>query len=47
MKPIKKLPDDWWNHGINPILGYRYKQIQDHRPPRNKFEYPEQDDIKI
>ena len=19
-----KLPNDWWNYGINPILGYRY-----------------------
>jgi len=18
-----KLPDDWWNYGINPLLGYR------------------------
>ena len=19
-----ELPNDWWNYGINPILGYRY-----------------------
>jgi len=21
--PKGKLPDDWWNYGINPIAGYR------------------------
>ncbi len=21
------IPDDWWNYGINPILGYRNHQV--------------------
>ena len=22
----KEMPSDWWNHNINPILGYVWKQ---------------------
>ncbi len=22
---VKKMPYDFWNYGINPILGYRYQ----------------------
>ena len=43
----KKLPDNWWDKKINPVLGYRYQPLQDQRPPRNKFEYNPEDDIKL
>jgi hypothetical protein len=40
----KELPDDWWNHGINPILGYKYEPMTKPTPPRNKNEYRPEDD---
>ena len=45
MTTKKEMPDDWWNHGINPILGYKYEKpsIKGGRQ-RDKWEYPEEDD---
>lgn len=42
----KEMPYDFWNHGINPILGYRWTQppITPQESKRNKNEYPEVDD---
>lgn len=42
----KEMPYDFWNHGINPILGYRWTQpsMTPQESKRNKFEYPEVDD---
>ena len=39
----KPMPDDWWNHGINPILGYKYKKPGDGKRTRDKFEYPKEE----
>jgi len=40
----KELPDDWWNHGINPVVGYRIPRPTEKQRIRNKFEYvPEED----
>lgn len=46
MKNKKEMPYDFWNHGINPILGYRWTQppITPQESKRNKNEYPEVDD---
>ena len=47
-KTSRVLPDNWWDKGINPVLGYKYKQPSiGGRPQRNKFEYPPEDDKKI
>lgn len=40
----KELPDNWWDHGINPILGYKYEPLTKPTPFRNKNEYPPEDD---
>ena len=40
----KEMPYDFWNHGINPILGYKYEPLSTHTPFRSKIEYPEYDD---
>jgi len=42
----KEMPYDFWNHGINPILGYKWTQpaISPKESKRNKFEYSEVDD---
>lgn len=40
----KELPDNWWDYGINPILGYKYEPMTKHTPPRNKNEYRPEDD---
>jgi hypothetical protein len=47
MPTKKQIPDDWWNHGINPILGYKYEPLTNKRPERNRFEYPKCDDYKL
>jgi hypothetical protein len=44
----KEMPWDFWNYGINPILGYKYsvptlKPV----PARSKLEYNPEDDIKL
>lgn len=39
-----KIPYDFWNYGINPILGYRWKQTPLNAKPRlNRLEYKKQD----
>ncbi len=43
----KEMPHDFWNHGINPILGYKYKKPGDGKRRRDKFEYPKEDDYKV
>ena len=44
----KTLPEKWWNHNINPILGYEYSPLKSRSvPSRDKFEFPEEDDYKI
>ena len=40
----KEMPYDFWNHGINPILGYKYEPLTKPTPPRNKNEYRPEDD---
>lgn len=40
----KEMPNDWWNHGINPILGYKYEKPIWGNRTRDKFEYPKEDD---
>lgn len=41
----KEMPYDWWNHGINPILGYKYERLKlSARGSRDKWEYPEEYD---
>ena len=33
------MPENWWDYGINPILGYRYMPDGNHKPnfmKRNK-----------
>lgn len=48
MTTKKELPDNWWDHGINPVLGYKWKQPPlNPVPPRNKNEYPPEDDYKV
>ena len=43
----KKLPDNWWDLGINPIVGYKIpKQTQKNLYRRNKSEYHPDDDVK-
>lgn len=43
----KKLPDNWWDLGINPIVGYKIpKEIQKNKYRRNKNEYRPEDDKK-
>lgn len=34
-KTFNDMPHDFWNHGINPILGYRYLTRLQKRKPRN------------
>lgn len=40
----KEMPDDWWNHGINPIVGYNIPRNHEKQRVRNKFEYVPEDD---
>ena len=43
----KKLPDNWWDLGINPILGYKIpKQTQKFLYRKNSSEFHPDDDIK-
>ena len=41
-KIFNNMPHDFWNHGINPILGYRYLTRLKKRKPRNQ-----EDDEKL
>ena len=44
----KQLPDNWWDLGINPIVGYKLPKVsykKQHK--RNKWEYPPEEDIKL
>lgn len=45
----KEMPWDFWNHGINPILGYKWKQppMTPTESKRNKYEYLPEDDEKL
>jgi len=36
MKKNNDMPYDFWNYGINPILGYRYLTRLKKRKPRNQ-----------
>lgn len=44
MTTKKQMPDDWWNHGINPLVGYRVPRPSEKNRTRDKFEYPPEDD---
>jgi|TARA_B100001750_G_C15405237_1_gene544779 hypothetical protein len=40
-----KMPYDFWNYGINPILGYKWVQpTLNPQPRQNKLEYKKQYD---
>jgi len=45
----KEMPWDFWNYGINPILGYKWTQppITPKESKRNKYEYNKEDEIKL
>jgi len=50
MENKKEMPWDFWNHKINPILGYRYETtdiLNQKIKPRNKYEYNINDDKKL
>lgn len=38
----KEMPYDFWNHGINPIVGYKLPKINEKGRKRDKWEYPEE-----
>ena len=40
----KEMPWDFWNHNVNPILGYKYEKPIWGNRTRDKFEYPKEDD---
>ena len=45
----KEMPWDFWNHNINPILGYEYStrdQLEYKQQKRNKNLYPPELDYK-
>ena len=43
----KEMPWDFWNYGINPILGYKWNRpALNPVPPRSKYEYRPEDDEK-
>ncbi len=43
----KKLPDNWWDLGINPIVGFKIPKVsQKNKHKRNKSEYHPDDDVK-
>ena len=47
MTTKKEMPYDFWNHSINPILGYKYERpVMTGRHKRDKFEYNPEDDYK-
>ena len=44
-----EMPWDFWNHNINPILGYEYStrdQLEYKQQKRNKYLYPTELDYK-
>ena len=48
MDTKKEMPWDFWNYGINPILGYTYSPpTLNPTPARNKNEYKPEDYIKL
>ena len=50
MENKNKMPWDFWNHKINPILGYEYstRTVLDHKQQkRNKYEYPPEHNEKL
>ena len=48
MDTKKEMPWDFWNYGINPILGYKWNRpTLNPTPPRNKNEYNKEDAIKL
>lgn len=40
----KEMPYDFWNHGINPIVGYKIPRPSLKGRVRDKFEYRPEDD---
>ena len=32
VEQVKEMPNDFWNYGINPILGYRYMPDNNAKP---------------
>ena len=43
-----EMPWDFWNYGINPILGYKWdRPTLVPRTPKSKFEYHPDDNIKL
>lgn len=43
----KKLPDNWWDYGINPIVGFKVPKVGDKKVhKRNVHEYLPEDDEK-
>lgn len=43
-KNKKDMPYDFWNHGINPIVGYKIPRPSQKGRVRDKFEYRPEDD---
>jgi len=45
-----EMPWDFWNHKINPILGYRYETtdiLSKKTQKRNKYEFPTKQNKKL
>lgn len=45
-----EMPWDFWNHNINPILGYEYSTrdvLEYKQQKRNKYEYPPEHNVKL
>ena len=41
MTTKKQLPDNWWDYGINPIVGFKVPKVGDKKVhKRNVYEYP-------
>jgi hypothetical protein len=48
MDTKNEMPWDFWNYDINPILGYKWKRPSlSNRGPRDKYEYDQEDNIKL
>ena len=47
MTTKKQLPDNWWDYGINPIVGFKVPKVGDKKVhKRNVHEYLPEDDEK-
>ena len=47
MTTKKQLPDNWWDYGINPIVGFKVPKVGDKKVhKRNVYEYRPEDDEK-